>query len=74
MIITKLRVNLKILKDDRIEQLLEITRKGTPVEGTVLYKIATDLKRLKGYVKRLVADPDDKKEIKKIVAEAKEYL
>jgi hypothetical protein len=65
---------MRILNDAQIEQLLEVTRKGNPISGTALYKIATDLKRLRGLVVRLVENKEDKEEIEQIVKEAIEYL
>tara|TARA_A100001201_G_scaffold131112_2_gene117174 strand:- start:1321 stop:1518 length:198 start_codon:yes stop_codon:yes gene_type:complete len=65
---------MKILNEAQIEQLLEVTRKGNPVAGTALFKIATDLRRLRRFVVRLVENKDDQEEIDKIVEEAVEYL
>ena len=65
---------MRVLNDAQIEQLLEVTRKRTPMAGTALYKIATDLKRLRGLIVRLVDSHEDKEEVEKIVKEAIEYL
>tara|TARA_B100000519_G_C13955013_1_gene302536 strand:- start:253 stop:450 length:198 start_codon:yes stop_codon:yes gene_type:complete len=65
---------MRVLNDAQIEQLLEVTRKGNPIAGTALYKIATDLKRLRGLIVRLVDSHEDKEEVEKIVKEAIEYL
>ncbi len=65
---------MRVLNEAQIEQLLEVTRKGTPVAGTALFKIATDLKRLRSLIVRLVESHEDKEEVEKIVKEAVEYL
>jgi len=65
---------MRVLNDAQIEQLLEVTRKGNPVAGTALYKIATDLKRLRGLIVRLVENHEDEKEVEQIVKEAIDYL
>tara|TARA_R110000824_G_scaffold316446_3_gene503666 strand:- start:879 stop:1076 length:198 start_codon:yes stop_codon:yes gene_type:complete len=65
---------MRVLNDAQIEQLLEVTRKGNPVAGTALYKIATDLKRLRGLIVRLVESHEDEEEVEKIVKEAMDYL
>jgi hypothetical protein len=65
---------MRVLNDAQIEQLLEVTRKGNPVAGTALYKIATDLKRLRGLIVRLIENHEDKEEVEKIVKEAIDYL
>jgi hypothetical protein len=65
---------MRVLNDAQIEQLLEVTRKGNPVAGTALYKIATDLKRLRGLIVRLIENHEDKEEVEKIIKEAIDYL
>lgn len=65
---------MRVLNDAQIEQLLEVTRKGNPIAGTALYKIATDLKRLRGLIVRLVENHEDEKEVEQIVKEAIDYL
>ena len=65
---------MRVLNDAQIDQLLEVTRKGNPIAGTALYKIATDLKRLRGLIVRLVENHEDEKEVEQIVKEAIDYL
>ena len=65
---------MKILNEAQIEQLLEVTRKGNPVAGTALFKLATALRRLRRFVVRVVENKDNQEEIDKIVEEAVEYL
>lgn len=45
---------MRLLNSDQIEKILEVTRKGTPVEGTVLYKLAYDIKKVRDIAERLV--------------------
>ena len=74
---------MRLLKVEQIDQLLEITRKGSAVEGSVLYKLAYDAKATRKMLERLVEAKNKKrsffnksfkKEINSIIAEIVELL
>ena len=44
---------MRLLNDQQLEQLLEVTRKGTPIEGSVLYKLCFDIKNLRAKIREL---------------------
>jgi len=52
---------MRLLKEEQLEQLLEITRNGNAVQGTVLYKLAHDIKRLRSIMESLVEVRDKNK-------------
>mgnify|MGYP003121478384 CR=1 FL=1 len=75
---------MRLLKDEQLDKLLEITRQGKAVEGTVLYKLAYDIKKLRGLIALLVEVKDKNnglfsnrsfcKESKKIIEELEDLL
>jgi len=52
---------MRLLKEEQLDSLLEITRKGNAVQGTVLYKLAYDLKKLRTLMQKLVEVKDKNK-------------
>ena len=75
---------MRLLNEEQLEQILEITRKGNAVEGSVLYKLAFDIKKVRSLMLRLVETKNNKgglfsnrsfcKESKKIIEEIEDIL
>jgi|TARA_R110000765_G_scaffold142217_1_gene243356 uncharacterized protein YfkK (UPF0435 family) len=75
---------MRLLNEEQLEQILEITRKGNAVEGTVLYKLAFDIKRVRSLMLQLVeaksrnrgffSNKSFCKESKKIIEEIEDIL
>lgn len=74
---------MRLLNDDQLEQLMEITRKGKPITGSVLFKLAHDIKNLRVLLGRLVRAKQksglfsglrSQKEIDKVIEEIKKIL
>ena len=75
---------MRLLNEEQLEQLLEITRKGKAVEGTVLYKLAFDIKKVRSLMLQLVETKNKNKgffsnrsfckESKKIIEEIEDIL
>jgi len=74
---------MRMLNEEQIDQLLEVTRKGNAVQGSVLFKLAHDIKKARQIFVRL-AEADKKRgmffnqkfnrEVRKIIEDAKELL
>lgn len=74
---------MRLLNDKQLEQLMEITRKGKPVTGSVLFKLVYDIKTLRVLLERLVrakqksglfSGHKSQKEIDRVIEEIKEIL
>ena len=74
---------MRLLNNDQIDQLLEITRKGNAVQGSVLYKLAYDAKTTRDIFTRLIgahkkrgffSDYRFNKAVKNIMKEIQELL
>jgi len=65
---------MKLLSDEQLDQIMDVSLKGTPIVGTAIHKLCTDLKMLRGLIVRLIEHKDDKEEIELIVNEAFENL
>tara|TARA_Y100000310_G_scaffold334342_1_gene413930 strand:+ start:774 stop:998 length:225 start_codon:yes stop_codon:yes gene_type:complete len=74
---------MRLLNDEQIDKLLEVTRKGNAVQGSVLFKLAHDIKKARQIFVRLV-EADKKRgvffnqkfnrEVRKIIEDAEELL
>tara|TARA_R110000824_G_scaffold177357_4_gene356701 strand:+ start:1067 stop:1291 length:225 start_codon:yes stop_codon:yes gene_type:complete len=74
---------MRLLSDKQLEQLLEVSRSGKPVTGSVIFKLAYDIKSLRALLVRLVKAKErsglfsgirSQRDIDKVIEEIKEIL
>lgn len=51
---------MKLLDDKQLEAIMEVTRKGNPVQGSVLFKLCVDIKTLRRSIDELSKVIDSK--------------
>ena len=74
---------MKLLSDEQLDQILELSREGKPIMGTAIFKMCYDLKNLRLILRRIIETEEDKglfgnykrqRQIDKIIEEIKRLV